>query len=107
MRYVHDHICINTDFFTISVVIHEIISDCHKVLVFHTDGQCSYGVKASCGESPPPSRLGGLRRRLGGLKRLGRPKQGSALSPRRRHKNIADGHSFQVELYVGIGSYTV
>jgi len=54
MRYVHDHICINTDFFTISVVIHEIISDCHKVLVFHTDG-----------------------------------------------------HSFQVELYVGIGSYTV
>ena len=43
--------------------------------------QCSYGVKASCGESPPPSRLGGLRRRLGGLrrrlgglKRLGGPK---------------------------------
>jgi len=49
--------------------------------------QCSYGVKASCGESPPPSRLGGLRRRLGGLKRLGGPKQGSALSPRRRHKH--------------------
>ena len=46
--------------------------------------QCSYGVKASCGESPPPSRLGGLRRRLGGLKRLGGPKQRSALSPRRR-----------------------
>ena len=49
-----------------------------------TFNQCSYGVKASCGESPPPSRLGGLRRRLGGLKRLGGPKQGSALSPRRR-----------------------
>ena len=53
--------------------------------------QCSYGVKASCGESPPPSRLGGLRRRLGGLKRLGGPKQGSALSPRRRH-NIDNGY---------------
>jgi len=49
--------------------------------IFDCAVQCSYGVKASCGESPPPSRLGGL-------KRLGGPKQGSALSPRRRHKNI-------------------
>jgi len=58
------------------------------MLLQYISVQCSYGVKASCVESPPPSRLGGLRRCLGGLKRLGGPKQGSALSPRRRHKNI-------------------
>ena len=44
----------------------------------------SYGGKVMCGESPPPSRLGGLRRRLGDA--LAQNK-GSALSPRRRHEN--------------------